>query len=647
MKRTVLTMLQNAAERYRDRPYVMGKTEEGWQGRSYLQAREGARAFAAALLERGMHRRESLAVLAHGSPNWVVGELGILSAGCVSVPLSVQLLPEEIPFRLNHSEARGVLVSRHTVEKLFSVLDQIERKDFLVIYLEADAADVEAAFREAGLERGKNLFLFDDLLREGERVIRDHPTALDEREEQVEETDVVTISYTSGTTGNPKGIMLTHCNYYVNCADSVTMFDIPEDYSTLVILPCDHSFAHTVALYASLLKGICLYFVDSRGGSTGILRSISPNLLETNPTLLLTVPALSGNFMKKIREGIREKGRAAEALFNLGMKAGIRFHADGFHQPSLLTRAVSHPVYRLVDALVFRKVRSMFGSRIEFCVGGGALLDIKQQQFFKSLGIPIYQGYGLTEAAPVISSNTPRAHKLGSSGRLLPSVECRIVKSDGRKAAIGETGEIVIRGENVMKGYFKNEKATAEAIRGGWLFTGDLGYTDEDDFLVVVGREKALLIGEDGEKYSPEEIEEAIVTSSELISQVMLHNDHCRYTTALAVLDQDAVKRLLPDLGGSADALLEAVRDSFFAFQRQEAFRNRFPRRWLPATFQILQDGFTLSNRLMNSTMKIVRYRITETYRELLDYMYTAQGDRPDNPRNAAVLRELFFGGSG
>jgi long-chain acyl-CoA synthetase len=328
------------------------------------------------------------------------------------------------------------------------------------------------------------------------------------------------------------------------------------------------------------------------------------------------------------------------------MNAGIRFHADGFHRPSLLTRVLNYPLYRLVDALVFRRVRSMFGSRIKFCVGGGALLDIKQQQFFKSLGIPVYQGYGLTEAAPVISSNTPQCQKMGSSGRLLPSVECRIVKSDGQRAAAGETGEIVIRGENVMKGYFKNEKATAEAIRDGWLFTGDLGTMDEDDFLVVVGREKALLIAEDGEKYSPEEIEEAIVTSSDLISQVMLHNDHCRYTTALAVLDRDAVRRLLPGLGGSVDALMEAVRESFFSFQRQEAFRNRFPRRWLPATFQILEDGFTLSNRLMNSTMKIVRYRVTETYRELLDTMYTAEGDRPDNPRNRAVLKELFFGGS-
>ena len=164
-------------------------------------------------------------------------------------------------------------------------------------------------------------------------------------------------------------------------------------------------------------------------------------------------------------------------------------------------------------------------------VGGGALLDIKQQQFYHAIGTPIFQGYGLTEAAPIISANTPYRYKLGTSGSVLPSVTCKIMRNDQEECDANEIGEIVIQGDNVMKGYYKNPVASDLALREGWLWTGDLGYMDEDDFLVVTGRNKALLISEDGEKYSPEGIEEAIVNSSDIFSHVMLYNDHRKFTT--------------------------------------------------------------------------------------------------------------------
>jgi long-chain acyl-CoA synthetase len=387
--------------------------------------------------------------------------------------------------------------------------------------------------------------------------------------------DVATISYTSGTTGNPKGIMLTHRNYCANCQDAVTMFDVPQDFSTLVILPCDHSFAHTVAIYAGLLRGIALSFVDRRRGPTGMLRNIPVNLQETNPSFLLTIPALSGSFMKKIKAGVASKGGLIDRLFTAGIRNGIRYHGNGFRRPPPGVRLGALLPFKLAELLVFGKVRrSAFGRRIQFCVGGGALPDLWQQEFFKALGVPVYQGYGLTEAAPVISSNTPQARKLGSSGRLAPSVQCRIVTAGSREAKIGEKGEIVVRGENVMKGYYKNPEASAEALRDGWLYTGDLGYLDEDGFLYVVGREKALLIADDGEKYSPED-------SSALISQIMIYNDHRRYTVALIVIDARQTARALREKGGGdPDSAIQLLRESFYLFQGQEAYRDRFPPRW-------------------------------------------------------------------
>jgi len=374
-----------------------------------------------------------------------------------------------------------------------------------------------------------------------------------------------------------------------------------------------------------------------------ILRNIPKNLAETNPTFLLTVPALTGNFMKKIKAGIMEKGNFMQMLFDWGLSNAINYHGNGYNRPSLLTRLRTFLPYKLIDLLVFRQVRKIFGRRIKFCVGGGALLDVKQQEFFNAIGVPIYQGYGLTEAAPVISSNLPSIHKFGSSGRVAPTVECTIINEDGSEAAVGEVGQIVIRGDNVMKGYFKNPTATAEALQNDKLFTGDLGYYDEDGFLVVTGRAKALLISSDGEKYSPESIEEAIINSTDLIDQAILYNDHNQYTSALIVPDLQSVKELIQQNGISdPDQLLHELNKGLFAFQQEPNYKNLFPNVWLPATFQLLTEAFTEENQMINSTMKMVRYKIIQTHRDSFQYMYTEEGKHFLNPKNRAAVTVLF-----
>ena len=218
---------------------------------------------------------------------------------------------------------------------------------------------------------------------------------------------------------------------------------------------------------------------------------------------------------------------------HITVPAGTR--AKGF-------RILLKPLTVLFDKILFSKVRQAFGGRLEFFIGGGALLDIDLQRFFYAIGIPMYQGYGLTEAAPVISSNNPAKHKMGSSGPVARYMEIKICDDDGNEVPLGEKGEIVIKGDNVMAGYWKNPEATAETIKNGWLYTGDLGYMDKDGFLYVLGRFKSLLIGDDGEKFSPEGIEEAIVQQSKFIEQCMLYNNQNAYTTALIYPNVQAVK---------------------------------------------------------------------------------------------------------
>lgn len=646
MKRTVFRMLDEAARDWANDPYALRKTDEGYVPITFAQAREKARRFGAWLLSRGYGKGDAMAVIGEGSPEWICGEFGVMCAGVVSIPLSIKLLSEEIPFRLNHSEAVGILTTHNQLEKVLGALKSLENPSVALIYLDDDADWGREIAVKYGVT-GDRFVDFARALEEGQALIEapgsDMAARLDAVAAATEEDDIITISYTSGTTGNPKGIMLTHLNYWSNCHDAVEMFDRPIHFKTLLVLPVDHSFAHTVGLYTALVCGIALYFVDSRGGGMATLRNIPVNLKEANPTFLLTVPTLSGNFMKKIIAAMEEKGGFIENTFKKGIAAGIRWNGNGFAAPSLGTRLGAFFPYLFAKVLIFGAIRkTLFGDSIRFCVGGGALLDVKQQEFFAALGVPVYQGYGLTEAAPIISANLPRRHKFGSSGALAPSVKCRIMLAEGKEAPRGTTGEITIVGENVMKGYYKNPEATAQTLRDGWLWTGDLGFVDGDDFLYVVGREKALLIAEDGEKYSPEEIEEAIITSTDLIDQVMVWCDHKKYSCALVTLDTAKVERLAAKKGiKTAEALCAALQEEFYAFKKDPKAK-KVQNAWIPAAFQIVPSPFNEKDGTVNSTMKIVRYKVSQAHKELLEYSYTKEGSATVNPKNIDTLRTLF-----
>jgi len=299
----------------------------------------------------------------------------------------------------------------------------------------------------------------------------------------------------------------------------------------------------------------------------------------------------------------------------------------------------------IAELLIFRKLRKLFGNQFGFTIGGGAFLEMKQQEFFRAIGVIVYQGYGLSEASPVVSTNAPHQHKLGTSGRLLPNLQCRIIDDQGVELPVGQKGQICLKGDIIMLGYWKNPEATNEAIRDGWLHTGDLGYLHADAILYVVGREKALLIMEDGEKYSPEEIEEAIVAcSGGRISQCMLYCDHKKYVSALIVIEPDAYRKetqgQIPE-DAAAKVLAAVIRD-FEAFRSESTYAGRFPRHWLPRTFLMLDEPFSEANSMINSTMKMVRRNIVAVHQPNIDYLYSDEGTRPNNPRNRDYLMRFL-----
>jgi long-chain acyl-CoA synthetase len=387
-----------------------------------------------------------------------------------------------------------------------------------------------------------------------------------------------------------------------------------------------------------------LYFVDARDGLRSQLKNLVPNIKEVQPDFLLSVPAITGNFMRKIQDTMADKGGFANWLFKTGLRNGIMYYGDGFRRPGLFARIFRYPIYKLADTIVFSKVRKVFGNNFKFFIGGGAMLDVKQQQFFNCIGAPVLQGYGLSEASPIVSVNQRDRHKFGSSGGVLSGIDCKIVDSEGRELPKGEKGFISLKGLNIMKGYFKNEKATAEVINSeGRLNSGDMGYFDKDGFLVVTGREKALLISADGEKYSPEEIEDAIVNCSEYILQCVLYNDHRKYTTAIVTIDEARLKSWIKDNNEtSAENVLEIITNSFMKFTSDFNYKDVFPKQWIPNIFAIAAEPFSEKNGMVNSTMKIMRFKVLANYKERIEGMYTAEGKNLNRQENLKFIKSIM-----
>jgi len=636
--KSLIQFFEENVEKYASNIYLWEKLQEKYEGTTYQETRRQVHEFGAGLMQLGIKKGDRVSLLADGRNSWVIGELGILYAGGVNVPLSIKLNPEEIRFRLSHSGSKMVITSSTQAPKILEVIDRCPDL-------------IKVIFMDPREEYSEGQIHFNEVRKIGREWLENpaNRKSFEEFTASVLPSDYANICYTSGTTADPKGIILTHGNYVTNVYQSYSLMDIPQHYKTLLILPWDHSFAHTAGIYAFMGKGASIASVKVGKTPMETLRNIPICMKEIKPNLLMSVPALAKNFRKNIEKGIKEKGKMTETLFEFALKTAYSYNKEGYNKGQGIQK-LKKPLLRLFDRILFSKVREAFGGELEFFIGGGALLDIELQRFFYAIGVPMYQGYGLSEASPIISSNSAKRHKLGSSGFLVNNMDLKITDDEGNEMPVGQKGEITIRGGNVMFGYWKNETATMDAIRDGWLYTGDMGYMSEDGFLYVMGRFKSLLIADDGEKFSPEGIEEAISEQSKYIDQCMLYNNQKPYTVALIVPNQHALKLYLEDRNMTATteegkrAVLNLIENEVNEYRINGKFGHMFPHRWLPVALGVLNESFNESNGMMNSTMKIVRGKITEKYQDLIDWLYTPMGKIAYNERNMEEVEKMKLG---
>jgi len=636
--KSLIQFFEESAEKYESNVYLWEKPQDKYEGTTYGETKKQVYEFAAGLITLGIRKGDRLSLISEGRNNWVIGELGMLYTGAMNVPLSVKLTPDEIKFRINHSESRMVLVSSLQADKLKAVLNDCKTIE-KIIHLDTQE------------EYSENEIHFNEVRKAGREWLEkpENKTKFEEIYTNIKPSDFANICYTSGTTADPKGIILTHGNYVTNVYQSYSLMDIPSFYKTLLILPWDHSFGHTCGIYAFMGKGASIASVKTGKTPMETLRNLPSCLKEIKPNLLMSVPAIAKNFRKNIEKGIREKGKIAEILFNHAIKISYSYNKEGWNKGRGIQK-LKKPVINLYDKILFKKIRENFGGELDYFVGGGALLDIELQRFFYALRIPMYQGYGLSEASPVISSNSTGRHKLGSSGPIVNNMDLKICDDDGKELPIGQKGEIVVKGGNVMHGYWKNDAATSETIKEGWLYTGDMGYMS-DGFLYVLGRFKSLLIADDGEKFSPEGIEETISEQSKYIDQCMLYNNQKPYTIALIVPNQHALNIYLEEKNLTADsdegkkAVTNLLENEVDEYRTNGKYGNMFPQRWLPVAIGILEEGFTEENGLMNSSMKIVRGKIMDRYMDLIDYLYTPNAKDVNNEKNIEEIEKMRLGG--
>lgn len=631
---TIPQLFEDSVKLYPANPLIYEKHDGVYREISYKQVHSKVYNFACGLIKIGLEKNDRVALISEGRSEWLISELAVLYCGAIAVPLSTKINEySDLSFRINHSTCRYIIVSGQQLKKIRHIVPEIKTLEKVIILDPAENLQ-------------NNEILYSDVFKKGESSRKSLETSLKASYTSIKNDDIANISYTSGTTADPKGIMLTHRNYTANTEQANSMFDVPPWYTTLLILSWDHSFAHTVGLYVMIKNGGSFAVVEQGRTPMETLRNIPKNIKEIKPVFQLSVPALARSFKNNIESGIRAKGSRMEKLFNHALNVSYAFHGNGFNDQK------KDPFRKLLvwfyDKILFSKIRENFGGRLKFFIGGGALLDIELQQFFYAIGIPMYQGYGLTEAAPVISSNTPEKHKLGTSGMLAKNLEHKILDENGMNCPDGVKGEIVVKGENVMKGYWNNPQATSETLKDGWLYTGDLGYLDEDGFLVVLGRSKSLLISNDGEKYSPEGIEETLIDQSKIFSQCMLYNNQNPYTVGLFVINSVRLKNLIKGkdiVPGSEEALRESfslIEEEFAKYARGGEFENLYPQRWLPSAIGILPEPFTEENGLINSTLKMVRFRVTERYSGLINYLYSPEGKKLRNEKNSDALRQLL-----
>ncbi|MFA6356849.1 MAG: long-chain fatty acid--CoA ligase [Candidatus Omnitrophota bacterium] len=594
---TIPLMFFARANRYGGRCALKYKYEGKYRCVSWLEFEGKVKDLAFGLVSLGLKPGEKVGLLSENRPEWAYSDLAVLSLACADVPLYPTDVPRQMEYILKDSESVMVIVS--TAEQLDKILSVSGRLPALrkIIVMDPDG-------------RGKRpeVISFADVLAAGSAGAANFRMEFESRLQSAKTGDLASIIYTSGTTGQAKGVCLTHDNFLSNCRSSVDVLPFDENDTCLSFLPLSHVFERMASYYFTLLIGGTIAYAEN-------MESVSKNLKEVRPTYVCAVPRFYEKIYAGMMERISQLPPSKRKAIERALEAAKEYANAKLNKleigPALWLR------YNLAKMFIFRRINSAVGGRIKFFISGGAPLAKELAEFFFSLGIYIFEGYGLTETSPVATVNTFNAVKFGSVGRPIKDVEIRTAQD----------GEIFIKGPSVMKGYHRNEKATSEAIDAdGWLHTGDIGYFDAEGFLYITDRKKDVIITAGGKNIAPQNVENLIKGDS-YIQEVVVHGDRRPYLTAIIVPDFNAMKGLALRLGipyTVPGELVDHPRVQEFLSKRIEEKQKDLAGYEKIKKFKLLDRSLKIEEDEITPTYKVKRRVVAEKYKEVFDKMYSS-----------------------
>ncbi len=573
MEKTLRALLQGAVATFGPKAALRWKEEGRWGGLTYSELGTTVEEVGRALLALGVSVGDRIAIFSPNRYEWMVVDLAVVSIGAVSVPIYATNSAETTRYILLHSEAKMIFIGSLACMTTFSK-----------IHSEVPGLRVTILFDEppASLDLNEPI-LFSDFKKKSQLVI---PEAFAARATKIRSEDLSTLIYTSGTTGEPKGVMLSHANIVSDAEDTLKPFSVNQDDSTLSFLPLSHAFERTVGLYLMLHVGATINIAED-------ISKIADNLLETSPTVMITVPRLLEKFRAKVIDKMEKRSLAIRLLFKWAFGPSRQFLSP------------------LFEILFYKKIRNAMGGKLRMIDSGGAALSPDVANFFQTVGIPVIQGYGLTETSPVASANILSKNKIGTVGPAIPEVEIRIASD----------GEVLIRGPNVMMGYYKNPEATREAIdQEGWFHTGDIGELDADRYLKITDRKKELIVTSGGKKVAPQPMENELKLDP-LIEQICILGDGKNYLAALIVPNFATLESKVKGL--SRDQILNNPTIKQLYDEAIKKFNEKYARYESIKRFKLLPNDWTIEGGEITPTLKLRRRIIQKKYASEIQSLFS------------------------
>jgi len=575
---------------------LVGRVHNGAiEGHSTRDWFDRLRDVALGLASLGVSRGDRVAIVSESRPEWLLADLAIQSLGAVTVPIYSTLTPAQTAYIARDAGARVAFVSSaEQLEKLQRVRHELPALEAILPFEDVDAASPSIVTLAGVATRGHARMIAEWGVA---RAFRDQART-------VRPADLATIIYTSGTTGEPKGVMLSHANLISNLAAGHGVVPVDHEDVSLSYLPLSHSFERLVS-YVYLAHGVTIVFAES-------MDTIGRDIAIVRPTVMTGVPRVYEKFQARILEKGAALPQPRRTLFHWGVKVAMatgRTLAQG-DRPSGVLALES----RLAERLVFAKIRDGVGGRLKVLASGSAPLPLSVAEFFAGIGLPITEGYGLTETSPIVSANPLGAAKLGTVGTPVQGVEVKI----------GEDGEILVRGPNVMQGYHNLPEDTAAALRDGWFHTGDIGTLDADGYLTITDRKKDLLVTSGGKKVAPQPIE-ATLRRSPLVAEAVLLGDRRRFISALIVPEFAALERRLKELArpaGDRDGLVRRADVIALYAEIVDGINHGLSQFERIKTFRLLPREFTIAAGELTPTMKVKRKGVEQNWSAEIEAMY-------------------------